>query len=603
MKSDDSTPTPAPPAEAPPAVPMPKDQPPAPPAEQAPAVDAAAPAPAPGPVPEPTPILPPMDTGQYITVPETCQLTDNMGMKYTAYRVEVRPPPPVQQNGDDASACAQQLPVPPPTAPTAVLRRYRDFAWIHTALSKERPGTVVPPVPEKNAVARFDMDFVEDRRSHLEQFLRRAYVHPELRDTYCLDAFLRADDAAFSIAKNAKPGAVPAASLSNNDVVCRVSGVAPVAPAPEGPAVAANGAVMHGAVAPQPSISPTSTVGTATPSVSPVRGIKGRIKKLFSETKTQLAGKELVHSPDDHLFDEIQAYADALEKQMKSASARATSLVKKNKDSGADYAELGAVLATLGQAEGDGSGAGTVLRTVGETVSANLAPVATQWAHAELTKLDEPLHDHVKYVAALRYAIEQRSNRRLTYTTALNKLGEKRAALTKFHGAYGADMKRYDAEMSLQRAEAAAEKARIEFEDCSQRLLREMDRFRAQRAEEMRKTMVEYVKVQAEYTAKMSQVWSALVPQLEAIPPAAPGAAAAPAYSTNENAGRVPPIPSAPAAPLQHCTMLNQTPAPLVGQHPPAPGVGVMDQNGNNGEIIGGMMYRSTCEADVVQGL
>ena len=81
-----------------------------------------------------------------IAVPETCQLTDNMGMKYTAYRVEVRPSPPAQQNGEgDASA--------PPHATTAVLRRYRDFAWLHTALSKERPGCVVPPVPEKNAAS------------------------------------------------------------------------------------------------------------------------------------------------------------------------------------------------------------------------------------------------------------------------------------------------------------------------------------------------------------------------------------------------------------------------------------------------------------------
>jgi len=613
MMTDDSTP--APPAEAPPAVPMPEDQPPAPPVDEQ--VPSAAPdaSVAPGPVPEQSTVMATprsIDTANYITVPETCQLTDNMGMKFTAYRVEVKPPP-VQQNGDDAAA-QQTHPQPPQTA---VLRRYRDFAWLHTALSKERPGAVVPPMPEKNAVTRFDSHFVEDRRSHLEHFLRRADVHPELHDTRCLDAFLRADDAAFNTAKNAKPGTVPATS-ANGDVVCRVTGgmagmsvngggrVAPVAPAPEGTApVAANGAVMMGAVPPQPSISPTSAMGNVTPGASPVRGVKARIKKLFSETKTQLAGKELVHSPDDHLFDEIQAYADALEKQMKSASARATSLVKKNKDSGADYAELGAVLATLGQAEGDGSGSGSVLRAVGETVSTNLAPVATQWAEAELTKLDEPLHDHVKYVAALRYAIEQRSNRRLTYTTALNKLGEKRAALTKFHGSYGVDMKRYDAEMSLQRAEAAAEKARVDFEDCSQRLLREMDRFRVQRAEEMRKTMVEYVKVQAEYTAKMSEVWSALVPQLESIPPTAPGASG-PAYSVNEAAGRVPPIPAVQSAPLHHY-IPNQMPVagsvPVVGQQPAPVIVGGMDQNGTSGEVIGGMMYRSTCDADVVHGM
>ena len=166
----------SPPGDAPP---MPEDAPPAPPAEAqssdappvvsdpASGVPEAPPAPVPVAAPAPMPVL----DAKVIAVPETCQLTDNMGMKYTAYRIEVRPPP-VQQNGDDASA--QQSHSQPPQ--TAVLRRYRDFAWLHTALSKERPGCVVPPVPEKNAVARFDSEFVEDRRSHLEQFLRRTTI-------------------------------------------------------------------------------------------------------------------------------------------------------------------------------------------------------------------------------------------------------------------------------------------------------------------------------------------------------------------------------------------------------------------------------------------
>ena len=237
-------------------------------------------------------------------------------------------------------------------------------------------------------------------------------------------------------------------------------------------------------------------------------------------------------------------------------------------------------------------------------MSTNLAPVASLWAQTELEKLDEPLHDHVKYVAALKYAIEQRSNRRLTYTTALNKLGEKRGALAKYNGHFGADMKRYDAELSLQRAEAAAEQARVDFEGCSQRLLREMDRFRVERANEMRATIVEYVRIQAEYTAKMSQVWSGLVPQLEAIPPADPSAMSAPVYATNQNAGCVPPIPAVPTAPMhnqynmapQPAAIINGAPAPGVPGQPPAPMVGTVDQNGVAGENVGGMMYRSTAD-------
>ena len=122
----------------------------------------------------------------------------------------------------------------------------------------------------------------------------------------------------------------------------------------------------------------------------------------------------------------------------------------------------------------------------------------------------------------------------------------------------------------------------------------------------MRATMVEYVRIQAEYTAKMSQVWSGLVPQLEAIPPADPGALAAPVYATNQNAGSVPPIPAVPAAPspMLHQQYNMAPPAPIVngGQAPAAPGqapapvAGAVGQNGAAGENVGGMMYRSTAD-------
>ena len=166
------------------------------------------------------------------------------------------------------------------------------------------------------------------------------------------------------------------------------------------------------------------------------------------------------------------------------------------------------------------------------------------------------------------------------------------------------DRERFREESAIADAEAAAEQARVDFEGCSQRLLREMDRFRVDRANEMRATIVEYVRIQAEYTAKMSQVWSGLVPQLEAIPPADPGAVSAPVYAANQNAGCVPPIPAVPTAPMHHqynmapqpAAVMNGAPAPGVPGQAPAPVVGAVNQNGVAGENVGGMMYRSTTD-------
>ena len=87
---------------------------------------------------------------------------------------------------------------------SAVLRRYSDFLWLYEKLQMERAGAIVPPLPEKQPVGRFNPAFVEIRRRELERFLRRCAVHPELQGCSSFDAFLQADDVTFQATKNSK---------------------------------------------------------------------------------------------------------------------------------------------------------------------------------------------------------------------------------------------------------------------------------------------------------------------------------------------------------------------------------------------------------------
>ena len=59
-----------------------------------------------------------------------------------------------------------------------VARRYRDFLWLFNQLHTNNPGVVVPPPPEKQAVGRFDTEFVESRRAALERMLNKTAAHP-----------------------------------------------------------------------------------------------------------------------------------------------------------------------------------------------------------------------------------------------------------------------------------------------------------------------------------------------------------------------------------------------------------------------------------------
>lgn len=79
----------------------------------------------------------------------------------------------------------------------AVSRRYRDFRWLYNALHNNNPGVVVPPPPEKQAVGRFDSEFVESRRQALERMLNKMAAHPILHHDADLKIFLESE--AFNI--------------------------------------------------------------------------------------------------------------------------------------------------------------------------------------------------------------------------------------------------------------------------------------------------------------------------------------------------------------------------------------------------------------------
>ncbi|CAG8513478.1 9427_t:CDS:10 [Paraglomus occultum] len=74
-----------------------------------------------------------------------------------------------------------------------VLRRYRDFIWLYNQLTLGNPGVIVPPIPEKHAIGRFQEEFIEHRRQSLEKCLNKIVSHPMLYGDPDLKLFLESD--------------------------------------------------------------------------------------------------------------------------------------------------------------------------------------------------------------------------------------------------------------------------------------------------------------------------------------------------------------------------------------------------------------------------
>ena len=238
---------------------------------------------------------------------------------------------------------------------------------------------------------------------------------------------------------------------------------------------------------------------------------KEGLKRWFAEAKTSISG-DLVRSPDDDLFEEIQRYVNGLDNQMKNVSQQASGLVRKGKEIANGLFEFGLAFNLLGQSEGDALG--DALTRMGETAD-RLSVLSAEHAEQEMAQFEEPLQDYIKLIHAVKLALQRRHEKRLTYSTCLSSVESKQQQLGKLRAQIGSEAKAYAVEMSLRQAHEASELAAQEFATVSQRVLREVDRFKREKAEEMRWTVLNYIQLQVEYNKRMEQVWASLIPQLE----------------------------------------------------------------------------------------
>jgi len=329
-------------------------------------------------------------------------------------------------------------------------------------------------------VSRFSPEFVEERRLALERFLRRVILHPEVMDCDALGIFLRGDDVTFQHAKNV-----------SKSVDKRSAG---------GEGSVGGGDIMN---------SSTHLSGAGAFNLTPQK--TAGIKKWFSEAKTTLSN-DLVSSPDDDLFDEIERYIESLSIQMKRVSNQASGLVRKSKEIANGLFEFGLAFHQLGQSEGEVLG--KKLQLVGSTAD-TLSVLSAQRADAEWKQLEDPFKDYLKMIHSVKLALGRRHDKRVSYTALLHEIQTREVNLHRLRMSPGREGQAYSTEMSIQRYQAAAEVAREDYAECSQRVLREVDRFKREKAEEMKMVVLEFIMLEIELNRSMEKIWGELVPKLE----------------------------------------------------------------------------------------
>lgn len=387
--------------------------------------------------------------------------------KYTSYLVEVKSP--------SNSACR---------------RRYSDFQWLYEKLLEERAGCIIPIMKHTRALranVRFSEELVNQRIEYLTTFLERVMNHPDLIDAPCLKIFLTAD---FTVWESAKKS--------------------------------------HGLVIDDLNLSTDSDdlLGSKPPQESPPGGSGGRISNWMNKirTKVALAGKntQLESTPDDDIFNDVDAYINNLDVNIKILHKGAENLVKAMKQSSETMQQMSASFAEMGQYKLAND---ILVRTPSHTMFTklgtnwnNLSKLGSFQESSATTKLEEPMDEMMRDVQSVKIAMTKRRELLYNYSRKAHLANTKTGQLDKLRESGATpDFKSMTLEGEINTLKEETTELWNEVETVSRRLSRDIERFKIEFREKMHSTMESFHSIQKEYAEKFTLGWAEVLPVLKPL--------------------------------------------------------------------------------------
>ncbi|KAK9907498.1 hypothetical protein WJX75_004827 [Coccomyxa subellipsoidea] len=341
-----------------------------------------------------------------------------------------------------------------------VIRRFRDFAWLRTRLQEQNRGIIIPPLPEKNVVQKYQMttEFIETRRMALSVFLNRVAAHPALAQSKDLQNFLEAseEDWAIEVAR------------ANHE-----------------------------------------SAGSTNAAKKTLSSTLQKLKDLGQQTQNLVSGKHTDEEEDPEYL-KVREYMFQLEAHLAEAHRQAQRLIKQQGLLGHSLAEFGTSIISLGKFE-QGRLADDFIN-LGEKAE-SLARSSQEQAGSLGASFEAPLKEYVRMVRSAKAVMADRSLALGALQQARADVDAKRTKLAKLRGTPGIkEEKRSEVERELNDAQHRVESAKDTYELIVRRMSQELARFQQERATEMAGVLRAFAVAQATLASDTAKAWRTLAP-------------------------------------------------------------------------------------------
>ena len=331
-----------------------------------------------------------------------------------------------------------------------VHRRFREFLWLYSQLAHNNPGMFVPPPPEKQAVGRFDEDFVANRRIMLERMLRRIGRHSVLSKDPDFRAFLEMDILPTEDAKKRDSSATPASAAKSSSA--------------------------------------------------------GFMSKL-GDAVSNLGGATQKVPEVDEWFDTKRAYIDSLEQQLKAVSKAIDAVIKHRDELAMGTADFAESCLTLATSELSKSVESHLTQFADAQNKIKL--IHADQACKDLIHLANTIEEYLRLITSIKHAFSTRSKIYSLHLRSQSDLSKFKISLEKLKLTFRARPDKIAAlEQDILEAEGRIVQTKKEFEDVSAVIKDEMYAFEEGKLIDMKRAMAEWVATVVDSCNKMEGVWN-----------------------------------------------------------------------------------------------